>query len=80
MNMATIASTIDRPAGLRSAGLMSSTLQIAGRTVRKFVRTPQLVVLGTIQGVLFLLIFRYVFGGAIEIPGSPTWTSWFRGS
>ncbi len=67
--MATIGSTIDRPGGHRSAGLTTSTLQIAGRTVRKFVRTPQLVVLGTIQGVLFLLIFRYVFGGAIEIPG-----------
>jgi ABC transporter DrrB family efflux protein len=67
--MATIASTIERTAGHRSAGLVSSTLQIASRTVRRFVRTPQLVILGTIQGVLFLLIFRYVFGGAIQIPG-----------
>ena len=32
-------------------------------------RTPQLIVLGTIQGAMFLLIFRYVFGGAIPIQG-----------
>ena len=50
----------------RSAGPLATTAAVAGRTLRKFVRTPQLVVLGTIQGALFLLIFRYVFGGAIE--------------
>jgi ABC transporter DrrB family efflux protein len=33
------------------------------------VRTPQLLVVSTIQGAMFLLIFRYVFGGAIT-PGS----------
>jgi ABC transporter DrrB family efflux protein len=35
----------------------------------RFLRTPQLLVLGTIQGAMFLLIFRYVFGGAIRLPG-----------
>lgn len=35
----------------------------------KFLRTPQLVVLGTAQGAMFLLIFRYVFGGAIGAGG-----------
>jgi ABC transporter DrrB family efflux protein len=29
-------------------------------------RSPQLIVIGTIQGAMFLLIFRYVFGGAIQ--------------
>ncbi len=29
-------------------------------------RSPQLAVVGTIQGAMFLLIFRYVFGGAIN--------------
>ena len=37
--------------------------------ILKFLRTPQLVVLGTIQGAMFLLIFRYVFGGAIAGTG-----------
>jgi ABC transporter DrrB family efflux protein len=52
-----------------SAGLLSSTLVIGKRGLLKFLRTPQLVVLGTIQGAMFLLIFRYVFGGAIGVGG-----------
>lgn len=51
------------------ARLGSSTRVIAKRGLLKFLRTPQLVVLGTIQGAMFLLIFRYVFGGAIGIEG-----------
>jgi ABC-2 type transport system permease protein len=58
------------PASLRrSAGLPASTLGIGRRGLLKFVRTPQLVVVGTIQSALFLLIFRYVFGGAITAGG-----------
>jgi ABC transporter DrrB family efflux protein len=49
------------------AGLVTTTRSVAVRTVRKFVRTPQLLVVSTIQGAMFLLIFRYVFGGAIHI-------------
>jgi ABC-2 type transport system permease protein len=62
--MATIAAT-----NVRSASLGASTLGIAKRSLLKFLRTPQLVVLGTIQGAMFLLIFRYVFGGAIGAGG-----------
>ncbi|MCU1364600.1 MAG: type transporter [Ilumatobacteraceae bacterium] len=57
----------DRP--LRGSSLVTSTVAIAGRTVRKFVRTPQLIVIGIVQSAMFLLIFRYVFGGAIGTPG-----------
>jgi daunorubicin resistance protein C len=51
------------------AGLVPASLSVAGRTLRKFARTPQLIVVGTIQGAMFLLIFRYVFGGAISAGG-----------
>ncbi|HET9248317.1 MAG TPA: ABC transporter permease [Actinomycetota bacterium] len=73
----------------RTTGLWTSTLAIARRGILKFLRTPQLVVLGTIQGAMFLLIFRYVFGGAIEagsvsyvdflVPGFVTTTVLFAG-
>lgn len=53
----------------RSATLGASSLVIAKRVLLKYLRTPQLVVLGTIQGAMFLLIFRYVFGGAIGVEG-----------
>lgn len=43
---------------------------IARRTILQFFRTPQLLVMGTIQGALFLFMFRYVFGGAIETGGA----------
>jgi len=58
--MAAIAAPMERSAKPRA-----STLVIAKRNLLKFLRTPQLVVLGTIQSAMFLLIFRYVFGGAI---------------
>ncbi len=51
------------------AGIVASTLQIARRALLKFIRSPQLVVVGTVQGAMFLLIFRYVFGGAITTGG-----------
>ena len=62
--MATIAAELGGSAGPRT-----STLVVAKRNVLKFLRTPQLIVLGTIQGAMFLLIFRYVFGGAMNAGG-----------
>ena len=49
--------------------LRASMLGIARRGLLKYRRTPQLVVLGTIQGARLLLIFRDVFGGAIGAGG-----------
>ncbi len=65
--MATIAATTRPPD--RPTTLSASTLAVARRSILKFLRTPQLVVLGTIQAAMFLLIFRYVFGGAIGAGG-----------
>jgi len=48
-----------------------SAVAVARRTVRKFVRTPQLIVLATVQSAIFLVIFRYIFGGAINAGGLP---------
>ncbi len=50
-----------------ASGLIPASLEIAKRVLRKFLRSPQLVVIGTVQGAMFLLIFRYVFGGAIRL-------------
>jgi len=54
--MATTVSEITEGAYDRPVGLPVSTLVIARRAILRFLRTPQLVVLGTMQGVLFLLI------------------------
>ncbi len=49
--------------------LVSDTLAMAWRGLIRYVRLPQLLVFSTIQPVLFLLLFTYVFGGAIKTPG-----------
>jgi ABC-2 type transport system permease protein len=54
----------------RGASYLVASGQVAGRTLKQFVRTPALLIAGTAQGVLFLLIFRYVFGGAVAHTGN----------
>jgi len=44
---------------------------VAGRNIIAYRRVPQLLVFSTIQPVIFVLMFRYVFGGAISVPGVP---------
>ncbi|MCU1460069.1 MAG: transporter [Acidimicrobiales bacterium] len=48
---------------------VSDTLAIAGRNLRAMQRVPEVIVFSTIQPVLFVLMFRYAFGGAIKVPG-----------
>lgn len=42
---------------------------ITGRNLAKLRRSPQLIVFSTIQPIMFVLLFNFVFGGALEIPG-----------
>ncbi|MDP9388620.1 MAG: ABC transporter permease [Actinomycetota bacterium] len=53
----------------RVAWAVADTLAVAGRNLRTIVRVPQLLVFSTIQPVIFVLLFRYAFGGAIDTPG-----------
>lgn len=45
---------------------LATTRTIAARTLRKFARSPQLVIIAAVSGVMFLLMFLYVFGGAMS--------------
>jgi len=67
--MTSIAHTLDPSTEPRAAGLVSSTLTITRRAALRYVRTPQLIVMATLQMSLFFLIYRYMFGGAIHIDG-----------
>jgi ABC-2 type transport system permease protein/oleandomycin transport system permease protein len=44
---------------------------VSGRNLRHFIRQPQLLIFSTIQPVMFVLLFAYVFGGAVRgsLPG-----------
>jgi ABC transporter DrrB family efflux protein len=52
----------------RAAG---DTLVVTRRNLRHFVRQPQLLIFSTVQPIMFVLLFTYVFGGAIgrSLPG-----------
>ncbi len=45
------------------------TMAMAKRNLLHITRVPQLLVFTFVQPVMFVLLFRYVFGGAIPIPG-----------
>ena len=49
--------------GVRSA-VMDAGI-VTGRNLRHFIRQPQLLVFSTIQPIMFVLLFVYVFGGAV---------------
>jgi ABC transporter DrrB family efflux protein len=48
---------------------VSDTGVLALRQLRRIPRQPDLLIGYTIQPVMFVLLFRYVFGGAIPTPG-----------
>jgi ABC transporter DrrB family efflux protein len=48
---------------------LSDTLVLARRNLMRIPRQPDLLIAYTIQPVMFVLLFVYVFGGAIVTPG-----------
>jgi ABC transporter DrrB family efflux protein len=73
--------TLDRPTsaaaapvtletGSRLSWWVSDTLELVKRNARHIIRTPELLLDVTIQPIMFVLLFRYVFGGAIATEGT----------
>jgi len=48
---------------------LSDTWVLAKRAFLRIFRAPDLVLAFTVQPIMFVLLFAYVFGGAIETPG-----------
>jgi ABC-2 type transport system permease protein/oleandomycin transport system permease protein len=48
---------------------VNDTLVLARRNLARIPRQPDLLIAYTIQPVMFVLLFVYVFGGAIQTPG-----------
>ena len=75
MTASTIPATAPAPVAAEEksklAWAVSDTLAITGRNLRAMQRVPQVIVFSTIQPVLFVLMFRYAFGGAVRVPGVP---------
>jgi ABC transporter DrrB family efflux protein len=49
--------------------VVTDTLVIAERNLVRLPRAPELLLAFTVQPIMFTLLFRYVFGGAIKTPG-----------
>jgi ABC transporter DrrB family efflux protein len=60
-----------RPSWRRLRLAVSDSLVVTGRNLRHFVRQPQLLIFSTVQPIMFVLLFAYVFGGAVKgaLPG-----------
>jgi len=52
------------------AAALSDTVNVTGRNLKTLFRTPQALIFATVQPVIFVLLFRYAFGGAIRVPGT----------
>jgi ABC transporter DrrB family efflux protein len=61
------AATLQR---LPRGAAFTDTAVIVQRNLKRLVRTPQLLFFATVQPVMFVLLFNYVFGNAIRVPGA----------
>src|SRR3989442_1575045 len=66
----------ERRGGARIVGAARDSFAVAVRNLIAYRRVPQLLVFSTIQPVIFVLMFRYVFGGAIKLPGSVSYVDY----
>jgi ABC transporter DrrB family efflux protein len=61
--------TTDRPAragiGTRVSQALTDGLVVARRNLLQFTRVPTLLIFSIVQPIMFVLLFRYVFGGAV---------------
>jgi ABC transporter DrrB family efflux protein len=72
MTAATIAAPAPAPDLVtRARWALIDTLTIARRNLLVWMRVPAYLMFTVIQPVIFVLLFRYVFGGAIPVPGVP---------
>jgi ABC-2 type transport system permease protein len=57
------------PAATRAWWAMKNTWVLARRSIARIAREPEQLIDVTIQPVMFVLLFTYVFGSAIHLPG-----------
>ncbi len=55
----------------RVGDVIRDALTMTWRNLVRLTRNPELIVFSTVQPIIFVLMFVYVFGGAIKIPGVP---------
>ena len=61
------------------ATMLSDTWVLARRGLKHLRRQPEMLVDATIQPIMFVLLFAYVFGGAIKVPGGGSYKEFLMG-
>ena len=56
--------------GRQAVWTVTDTVVIAERNLMRYLRSPDMVVFLTIQPIMFVLLFNFVFGGAISVGGT----------
>ena len=51
---------------------LADALIVAWRNLKRIPRIPELAIFAILQSIMFVLLFAFVFGGAIPIPGNPS--------
>jgi ABC transporter DrrB family efflux protein len=71
MTTITVPTTITSPGPSvhRFRWAIADTLTVTWRNLLAYTRIPEALFFSTLQPIMFVLLFRYVFGGAIPIPG-----------
>jgi ABC transporter DrrB family efflux protein len=57
-------------AGARLRWAVSDTLTITKRNILSYTRIPEALFFSTVQPIMFVLLFVYVFGGSIHVPNT----------
>ncbi len=61
--------------GSRVRWAVSDTFTVTKRNILSYTRIPEALFFSTVQPIMFVLLFRYVFGGAIHVSGT-TYTNY----
>ncbi|WP_037683787.1 ABC transporter permease [Streptomyces griseus] len=54
------------------------SLVVAKRNVIRMTRIPEMIIFGLVQPIMFVVLFSYVFGGSINVPGAGLSASGYR--
>ncbi|MBF6237947.1 ABC transporter permease [Nocardia otitidiscaviarum] len=68
--MSAMLTSVEKPSlAQRATMLASDSLTITKRNVIKIKRVPDVLIFTTLSPIMFVLLFAYVFGTAIQVPG-----------
>jgi ABC transporter DrrB family efflux protein len=56
--------------GGRARWVVADTATVTWRNLLRYTRIPDAIFFSSVQPIMFVLLFRFVFGGAIKIPGT----------